>query len=74
MFKKMHALRDKKLKSTYLFKKGSFVLKNLELRREVFLMNNLNLEVVDSLVSQLKISIPWKAIKTEVKRKKMALK
>jgi len=30
-------------------------------------MNNLNLEVVDSLVSQLKITIPWKAIKTEVK-------
>ncbi|KAL4464468.1 hypothetical protein ABPG72_021161 [Tetrahymena utriculariae] len=44
---------------------GQFTLKNLELRREVFLINDLNLEVVDSLISELKITIPWKSIKTE---------
>ncbi|EGR32995.1 hypothetical protein IMG5_064500 [Ichthyophthirius multifiliis] len=47
------------------FWNGELILKNLILKKEIFLLYGINIEVVDSIIQEIKIQIPWKAIKKQ---------
>lgn len=47
-------------------KKGEIKLTNMQFKRELFLLKGFNIEIIDSMIDEIYIYIPWKQIKTEV--------
>ena len=49
-----------------IIKLGSISLNDLELCREFFLNQNINLEIVQSHLNSFKLKIPWRSLKEKV--------
>lgn len=45
---------------------GSLLLRDLEFKEDLLLQHDLDLEILQSYIGELKITIPWKRIKQDV--------